>query len=160
MVVFKLICWNWNQESDLPSVPSLCLQELVALPATEQCLSQTKPIIGIYWNGFFFPKVRHKMKFILSHPSFGLKKGVCYHWVLGSNYVTFCLSTSCPCDLPLNKTFCSACTGMAESDPSCLWLLVIQKSLEWGGGNRLSCRIIELDSYLVQMGTDIFWIWG
>lgn len=58
LVKSKLICWNWNQESDLPSVPALRSQELGVVPATERCLSQTKPIIGIYWNGNFSPEVR------------------------------------------------------------------------------------------------------
>ena len=71
LVVFKLVCWNWNWESDLPSLPALCLQELVALPATEQF----KPDQTDHWNLLKW-KVRHKMKFTLSHPSFCLKKEV------------------------------------------------------------------------------------
>lgn len=102
LVVFELICWNWSTISSY-----LCLQTLVAVSAIEKCLNQTKLITEIYWNGFFFPKVRHKMKLILSHPSFSLKKEVCYHWDFGSNSVIFCLSTSCPSDLPLHKILLS-----------------------------------------------------
>jgi len=90
-------------------------------------------------------------------PSFLLpqeRSEVCYHWLLGSNSVTFCLSGSCPVTCHWIK-YCSACTGMVESNPSCLWLLVIQESLGWGRGTRYSCRIIELDSYLVWTGADI-----
>lgn len=90
-----LICWNWNQECFLPSIPAQLLQEFSVAPATERCLNQTKLMVGIYQNGEFFPEVRHKMTFILSRPSSSLNRGeMCYHWLFRSNSVTFCLSAS------------------------------------------------------------------
>lgn len=90
-----LICWNWNQESFLPSIPAQLLKEFSVAPATEQCLNQTKLMVGIYQNREFFPEVRHKMTFILSHPSSSFNRGeMFYHRLFRSNSVTFCLSAS------------------------------------------------------------------
>lgn len=131
LVVFELICWNWSTISSYSlhadTCCSFCSREVF------------KPDQTNYWNllkWIFFPKVKQKMNFILSHPSCSLKKEVCYHWDFGSNSVIFCLSASCPVTCHYIK-YCSACTGMTESDPSCLWLLVIQESLGWGVRNRL-----------------------
>lgn len=104
LVVFELIYWNWSTHQFLLFA---CRHLLQFLQVLRKCLNQTKLITGIYWNGVFSPKVRHKMKFILSRPSFSLKKEVCYHWDFGSNSVISCLSTSCPCDLPLHKILLS-----------------------------------------------------
>lgn len=86
---------------------------------------------------FFFPEVRHNMKFILSHPSFSLKKeGKC---VTTETLGPILSSSAFPQVAPVTChyiKYCSACTGMTESDPSCLWLLVIQESLGWGVGNK------------------------
>lgn len=132
LVVFELICWNWSTISSYSLLAdtccSFCSRE-VFKPDQTNYWNLLKWIFfclkwGIKWNSFY--PILHsasRKKFVTTE-------------TLGPILSPSAFSQVAPVTCHYIK-YCSACTGMTESDPSCLWLLVIQKCLGWGVGNRL-----------------------
>lgn len=101
LVVFELICWNWSTISSYSLLADTCCSF---------CSREVfKPDQTNYWNllKWIFFCLKWGIKWNSFYPILHSKKEVCYHWDFGSNSVTFCLFTSCPCDLPLHKILLS-----------------------------------------------------